>query len=92
MQTDGRDRTIMLKIFSCIPPDRRLALNFVPRGGVQLVVLHCSPFGPIINLTRNDCEVATSMFDQIGHTQRFEDDRYQADMMVLRVTNLEVVA
>ena len=32
------------------------------------------------------------MFDQIGHTQRFEDDRYQADMMVRRVTNLEVVA
>ena len=29
---------------------------------------------------------------QIGHTQRFEDDRYQADMMVRRVTNLEVVA
>ena len=35
---------------------------------------------------------STSMFDQIGHTQRFEDDRYQADMMVRRVTNLEVVA
>ena len=32
------------------------------------------------------------MFDQIGHTQHFEDDRYQADMMVRRVTNLEVVA
>ena len=32
------------------------------------------------------------MFDQIGHTQRFEDDRYQADMMVRRVTNLKVVA
>ena len=32
------------------------------------------------------------MFDQIGHTQRFEDDKYQADMMVCRVTNLEVVA
>ena len=43
-------------------------------------------------MTRSDCEVATSMFDQIGHTQRFEDDRYQADMMVRRVTNLEVVA
>ena len=51
-----------------------------------------SPFGPIINLTRSDCEVSTSMFDQIGHTQRFEDDRYQADMIVCRVTNLEVVA
>ena len=51
-----------------------------------------SPFGPIINLTRSNCEVATSMFDQIGHTQRFEDDRYQADMMVCCVTNLEVVA
>ena len=35
---------------------------------------------------------SASMFDQIGHTQRFEDDRYQADMMVRRVTNLEVVA
>ena len=32
------------------------------------------------------------MFDQIGHTLRFEDYRYQADMMVRRVTNLEVVA
>ena len=32
------------------------------------------------------------MFDQIGHTQRFEDDIFQADMMVRRVTNLEVVA
>ena len=32
------------------------------------------------------------MFDKIGHTQRFEDDRYQADMMVCHVTNLEVVA
>ena len=32
------------------------------------------------------------MFDQIGHTQRFGDDRYQADMMVCRVTNLEVFA
>ena len=32
------------------------------------------------------------MFDKIGHTQRFEDDRYQADMMVCRVANLEVVA
>ena len=32
------------------------------------------------------------MFDQIDHTLRFEDDRYQADMMVRRVTNLEVVA
>ena len=42
--------------------------------------------------TRSDCEVATSMFDQIGHTLRFKDDRYQADMMVCRVTNLEVVA
>ena len=31
------------------------------------------------------------MFDQIGHTQRFEDDRYQADVMVRRVNNLEVV-
>ena len=29
------------------------------------------------------------MFDQIDHTLRFEDDRYQADMMVRRVTNLE---
>ena len=47
-----------------------------------------SPFRLIINLTRSDCEV----FDQIGHTQRLEDDRYQADMMVRRVTNLEVVA
>ena len=32
------------------------------------------------------------MFDQIGHTQRFKDDMYQEDMMVCRVTNLEVVA
>ena len=32
------------------------------------------------------------MFDQIGHTQRFEDDIFQADMMVCHVTNLEVVA
>ena len=32
------------------------------------------------------------MFDQIGKTQRFEGDRYQADMMVFCVTNLEVVA
>ena len=29
---------------------------------------------------------------QIGHTQRFKDDRYKADMMVRRVTNLKVVA
>ena len=32
------------------------------------------------------------MFDQIGHTQQFKDDRYPADMMVRRVTNLDVVA
>ena len=32
------------------------------------------------------------MFDQIGHIQRFEDDMFQADMMVCRVINLEVVA
>ena len=42
-------------------------------------------------MSRSDCEVAMSMFDQIGHTQRFEDDRYQADMMVRCVTNLKVV-
>ena len=39
-----------------------------------------------------DHPYSTSMFDQIGHTPRFEDDRYQADIMVRRVTNLEVVA
>ena len=39
-----------------------------------------------------DQQDSTSIFDQIGHTQRFEDDRYQADMMVHCVTNLEVVA
>ena len=39
-----------------------------------------------------DHPYSTSMFDQIGHTQRFEDDRYQAYMMVRHVTNLEVVA
>ena len=32
------------------------------------------------------------MFNQIGHTLRFEDDMYLADIMVRRVTNLEVVA